>query len=255
MSLWAIDSEPVELRPNASEDDLQTVIRAVYKQVLGNQHILEGQNLASAESLLRNGDINVRQFVNIVAKSELYQSLFFHSSSPYRFVELNYKHLLGRAPQDQSEIAEHVRIYNEEGFEAEIDSYIDSDEYIQNFGESVVPYPRSTSTQTGLKNESFNRMFALLRGPASNDSGNAAKLITSVGANLPTEIKSPLVGNGAAYGNSSKRYRIKVANSQGLARINKYSKAEYLVEFSQMSKQVQSIHKTGGKIISITEVA
>ncbi|MEM8809153.1 MAG: photosystem I reaction center subunit XII, partial [Cyanobacteria bacterium P01_G01_bin.38] len=38
MALWVSDSDPVELRPKASEDDLQTVIRAVYKQVLGNHH-------------------------------------------------------------------------------------------------------------------------------------------------------------------------------------------------------------------------
>lgn len=254
MSLWAIDSEPVELRPNASEDDLQTVIRAVYKQVLGNQHILEGQNLSSAESLLRNGDINVRQFVNIVAKSELYQSLFFHSSSPYRFVELNYKHLLGRAPQDQSEISEHVGIYNEQGFDAEIDSYIDSDEYLQNFGENIVPYPRSTSSQTGIKNDGFNRMFALLGGPASNDSSNAAKLITSVGANLPTEIKSPLVGNGANYGNTGKRFRIAVVKP-GVGPVVKRSNTTYEVSYSQMSAKIQNIHKSGGQIVSITEVA
>ena len=36
MSLWAVDTTPVELRSNSTEDDLQTVIRAVYKQVLGS---------------------------------------------------------------------------------------------------------------------------------------------------------------------------------------------------------------------------
>ena len=35
MALWITDSDPIELRPNATEDDLQGVIRAVYKQVLG----------------------------------------------------------------------------------------------------------------------------------------------------------------------------------------------------------------------------
>ena len=59
--------EPVELRPNATEDDLQVVIRAVYKQLLGNAHLLESQRLDSAESMLRNGDITVRGFVRMVA--------------------------------------------------------------------------------------------------------------------------------------------------------------------------------------------
>ena len=73
-------------------------MRAVYKQVLGNAQLMECDRLTSAESLLRNGDITVKGFVNLVAKSELYRSLFLESSSPYGLIELNYKHLLGRAP-------------------------------------------------------------------------------------------------------------------------------------------------------------
>ena len=114
LGLDAFEEEPMELRPNSTEDDLQLIIRAVYKQILGNQHLFEGERLNSAESLLRNGDITVRQFVRTVAKSDLYQSLFFNSSSQYRFIELNFKHLLGRAPQEQSEISQHVQLYNEQ---------------------------------------------------------------------------------------------------------------------------------------------
>jgi phycoerythrin-associated linker protein len=137
MALWIADAESVELWANATEDELQTVIRAVYRQVLGNHHVMESQRLTSAESLLRNGDITVRGFVRLVAQSELYQSLFFDTASPYRFIELNFKHLLGRAPADQSEIAEHVVRYGASGYAAEIDSYIDSEEYQQSFGEQV----------------------------------------------------------------------------------------------------------------------
>ena len=104
-------------------EELQEIIKAVYKQVLGTEYLMEGDSLSSAESLLRNGEITVRQFVRIVAQSSLYQSLFFHSAPQYRFIELNFKHLLGRPPQEQAEIAEHVGRYNEQGYEAEIDSY------------------------------------------------------------------------------------------------------------------------------------
>lgn len=31
MALWITEASPIELRPNATEDDLQTVIRAVYR--------------------------------------------------------------------------------------------------------------------------------------------------------------------------------------------------------------------------------
>ena len=81
----AFIAEPVELWQDATEDDLQLVIRAAYRQVLGNVHLMESQRLDSAESLLRNGDITVRNFVRMVAQSELYKSLFFNFSSPFSF--------------------------------------------------------------------------------------------------------------------------------------------------------------------------
>ncbi|WP_390883137.1 phycobilisome rod-core linker polypeptide [Kovacikia minuta] len=83
MALW-IETESVELRPNATDADLQTVIRAVYRQVLGNAHVLDSQRLTNAESQLRNGNITVREFVRAVAQSDRYRSRFFESSSPYR---------------------------------------------------------------------------------------------------------------------------------------------------------------------------
>ncbi len=156
-----VEMEPLELRANTTEEDLQQIITAVYRQVLGNQYLMESDRLTSAESQLRNGDISVRGFVRAVAQSSLYQSLFFHSASQYRFIELSFKHFLGRPPQSQEEVTEHVQIYNEGGYEAEINSYLDSDEYVQNFGEEIVPYPRSIRSVVGLKNETFNRTFSL----------------------------------------------------------------------------------------------
>jgi phycocyanin-associated rod linker protein len=89
---------PVELRPDWSRDDAQAVIRAVYRQVLGNDYIMGSERLTSAESLLCNGSITVREFVRAVAKSELYKNKFFYGNFQTRVIELNIKHLLGRAP-------------------------------------------------------------------------------------------------------------------------------------------------------------
>ncbi|MBP5972391.1 phycobilisome rod-core linker polypeptide [Brasilonema sp. CT11] len=255
MALWIANAEYLELRPNTLEDDLQTIIRAVYRQVLGNAHVMESQRLSSAESLLRNRDITVRGFVRAVAQSELYRSLFFETSSSYRFIELNFKHLLGRAPVEQTEISRHVLIYNEQGYEAEINSYIDSDEYIASFGENVVPYSRGNRTQTGIKNVGFNRTFALDRGFAAYDAaGKNAKLISDVGSNLPTKIKFPATGSGA-YSNTGKRFRITVASGSSNPPRISMGKVTFEVGYNQMSQKIQNIQKTGGKILSITEVA
>lgn len=253
MALWITDSDPIELRPNATEDDLQGVIRAVYKQVLGNAHVMESERLTAAESQLRNGDITVRGFVRAVAQSERYRSLFFENSYAYRYIELNFKHLLGRAPQDQTEIAEHVQIYSAQGYEAEIDSYLNSEEYQLNFGENIVPYYRGGATIVGGKNVAFNRTFSLVRGYATSDAGTPAKLISDVAGNLPTKIKALAGGSGAAS-NRGKRFRIAITKASFGPRVTQ-SKTTFEVGYSQLSQKIQNIQKTGGKILSITEVA
>lgn len=251
MSLW-INNEALELRPNATEEDLQIIIRAVYRQVLGNAHVLESQRLTSAESMLRNGEITVRGFVRAVAMSDIYKDRFFNNSSPYRFIELNFKHLLGRAPQDQTEISEHVQTYNGSGYEAEIDSYLDSDEYLSIFGENVVPYARSVS-QKGVKNVAFNRLFALERGYAANDTGKNAKLISDVAGNRGTKIKTPARGGSGAYSNTGKRFRIVASKANFGSRV---TKSNYSVEvgYDQLSNRLQNMQRSGTKIVSVSEV-
>ncbi|MGK7892448.1 MAG: phycobilisome rod-core linker polypeptide [Xenococcus sp. (in: cyanobacteria)] len=252
MSLWVEATAAVELRPNFTEDDLQTVIRAVYKQVLGNAYLLEEDRLDEAESMLRNGDITVKEFVRKVGQSALYQSQFFDNSSQYRFIELNCKHFLGRAPQDQVEIARHVLIYNESGYGADIDSYIDSDEYNDNFGDNIVPYPRNTVSQTGSKNVDFNRTFSLFRGDATSDSGKSARLISSLGGNTSSKITPAPKGSGNV-GNTGKRFRISVSKA-GSGVNYRRSNSTFEVGYSQLTQKIQNIHKLGGKIVSITEV-
>ena len=253
MSIWAVPAAAVELRSNATEDDLQGVISAAYRQVLGNAHVMESERLVSAESALRNGDITVRQFVAAIGLSELYRQKFFDASSQYRFIELNCKHFLGRAPQDQAEISEHVRRYNEEGYEADIASYVDSEEYTDSFGENTVPYARATQSQDGQKNVTFNRSFALMRGNSTSDQGRAARLISDLGGNKATKISAP-VGGGSALGNRSKRFRI-VATKPGAGARYRRSQTSYDVGYNSLSTKVKSIQRSGGSVVSVSEIA
>lgn len=244
---------PTELRINATEDDLQGVIRAAYRQVLGNIHVMDSQRLTSAESMLRNGDITVKEFIRRIAQSDLYQSLFFSNNSPYRSIELNCKHLLGRAPLDQAEISQHVQTYNEKGYEADIDSYIDSAEYSENFGENTVPYPRSIRSQTGIKNVVYNRTLSLLGGYATSDSSKQAQLIDTVAANIPQKIKMASSSQGSAYSNTDKRFRLTILN---LGSTNARAKTTTVeIGYAQLSQKIKNVQRSGGKILSITEVS
>ena len=252
MSLWLQEAPATELRPNFTEDDLQLVIRAVYKQVFGNAHLLECDRQTSAESLLRDGDITVRGFVRMVAQSDLYRSLFFDNSSQYRFIELNCKHFLGRAPLNQAEISAHVQTYNNSGYEAEIDSYIDSDEYLMAFGENIVPSPRGTSDPETVSNVGFNRIYSLYRGDATSDSGKSAQLISDLAANLPTPIVAPTQGGGTP-GCNKKRFRVQ-ATKASIGSLNRVSNQTYEVGYDQLNAKIKNLHRTGAKIVSITEI-
>jgi phycoerythrin-associated linker protein len=241
-----------ELRPVSTLEDIQTVIRAVYKQVLGNPHLMESERLVTAESQLCNGSITVREFVRTVAKSDFYRSRYFESCAPYRFVELNFLHLLGRAPQDQREVSEHIVRCVAEGYDAEIDSYIDSEEYQTAFGENVVPYDRGRTSEANSKQVGYNRMFALERGPAQIDSAvKASQLVYAVATNSANPIRpssATVTGSG-----TEKRFKILVSGSK-FDSPRRVSVTEYLVPASKMTPQIQRIHRTSGKIVSITEV-
>ncbi|MEL7143671.1 MAG: phycobilisome rod-core linker polypeptide [Cyanobacteria bacterium J06643_4] len=253
MAIWVTSPDPVELRPNASEEDLQQVISAVYKHVLGNHHIMESERLGSAESLLRNGDISVREFVRAVAKSDLYRSLFFESSSAYSFIENNFQNLLGRAPEDQSEISTHTSICLERGYDGEIDSYIDSDEYWRSFGENTAPYLRGQVTEAGLKNVSFNRTLAIAGGNASHNPGKKALLTSDIAGNRATKVKSPK-GSVSSTSNTSSRFRITVSGANTGGSRTPRSNTTYEIGYKQLQNKIRTIQKFGGKILSIESV-
>ncbi len=244
-----------ELWPTSSSEDKEVVIQAVYRQVLGNAHIMESERLASAESQLCNGTLSVREFVRAIAKSDFYKARFFETSAPYRFVELNFKHLLGRAPLSQVEVSEHIRRCVENGYDAEIDSYLDSDEYQAAYGEDTVPFFRGIVSQVGQKQVGYNRMFAIFRGPAESDKAvKASQLVAAVAGNMTTAIKppkSPAIGGGVDA--PSKRFRIVVAGQRAGSR-RRFATTTYLVDGDNMTPQLKQIHRTSGKIVSITEV-
>lgn len=255
------EAAPVELRPNYSQDDVKTVIIAAYRQVMGNDHLMSSERLTSAESLLSNGAISVRDFVRALALSEVYKEKFFYSNPQNRFIELNYKHLLGRAPYDQSEIAYHTDLYNEKGYEAEINSYLDSLEYEESFGESIVPYYRGFSTQRNQKTVGFSRIFQLYRGYATSDrtqGSQTAKLAGEVARNTASPV---LIGStkevlaGFSGGSRGCFYRVRTvqAPTGGRMATIRQSNQEYLVPYEQLSDKLQQINRQGGRVASIMQ--
>ena len=138
--LLAPRTEPIRLVNRKDPDELSLVIRSSYRQVLGKLQPMEAERLSRTESELAHGTITVRQFVRAIALSDLYRRRYYEVCSPQAFVEFNFSHLLGRPPSGQAEINQHLQLLAEEGLKAEIDSYLASEEYVERFGEDIVPY-------------------------------------------------------------------------------------------------------------------
>ncbi|MEM9535906.1 MAG: phycobilisome rod-core linker polypeptide [Cyanobacteria bacterium P01_A01_bin.3] len=180
-------SDPIEQWPGQSSGDAAVIIRAVYKQVLGNAHIMDSERLASAESKFSDGELSVREFVRAVGRSSLYASLF-GDRPRFRQIELGYKHFLGRAPNDYSEMQAGTAVLDSGSFDDLIDFFVDSEEYKSTFGNDTVPYIRGYKTEALSTNAGFSYMFDLLRGPATSDAAAASALNGAISKEQPRPI-------------------------------------------------------------------
>ena len=124
-----------------SESSTQAVINAAYRQVFGRE-VYDGQRLKVAEIKLENGDITMREFIRILAKSETFRKMYWTSLYVMKAVEYIHRRLLGRPTYGRKETNQYFDICAKQGFYALIDALIDSAEYSQAFGEDTVPYER-----------------------------------------------------------------------------------------------------------------
>ncbi len=266
------EATPLELRPNASESQLNTVIRAVYRQVLGNDYIFgsDAEELKVAESLLRRGILTVREFVRTVAKSATYRHRFLHNNSQTRAIELNFKHLLGRAPSDGKDIANHLDIYQRHGHSGEIDSYLDSTEYAEAFGDYTVPFARGFEYRTAFSTRDFTNLFALYRGYASNDRslGSRSKLMQPLGLGYAPPIRRvPTAAPEAVYlgpppvGRGGDMFCIELTNLKNplsaLATSSRVrqSTRQLFVAGDQLSETLQRELRKGAKIVRVRKTS
>jgi len=257
-----------------SEQDKNALIRAVYQQVLGYQYVLDSDRLTGAESLFRTGYLSVRELVRTVAKSGLYRSRFFEKLNPYHFIELNHKHLLGRAPQNKEEMLHHFTILQEQGFDAEIDSYLDSNEYQERFGEEVVPYLHGWDYSAGQQGRQFSWLMQLARGVGASGktdtSGGNFRLGSALHQNRAVPVVSPNAGASSGIqpaaiahtsitsmaqgvGQKARVYRIEVTGLTNY-RLHKRSNTVRFATFDKLLETQQTIHRQGGRVVNISPV-
>ncbi|MBK1989668.1 phycobilisome rod-core linker polypeptide [Sphaerospermopsis aphanizomenoides BCCUSP55] len=146
------------LNTATSDADIDAIIWAGYRQVFSEHLILASYRQRFLESQLRNRAINVRDFIRGLGKSEVFRTQVADLNSNYRLVDIILKRFLGRAAYNKDEEIAWSIVIATKGVHGFIDALLDSDEYLQNFGDDIVPFQRRRfgSSPFNLVNPRYN---------------------------------------------------------------------------------------------------
>lgn len=126
--------------PTSSE--MEEVITAAYRQIFHEQQMLSNHRVPFLESQLRAGQLTVKDFVRGLLLSESFRRLNYDANNNYRFVELCVQRVLGRQVYSDREKLAWSIVIATKGLNGFIDDLLNSDEYLDLFGDNIVPYQR-----------------------------------------------------------------------------------------------------------------
>lgn len=123
-----------------SSGEMGELIEACYRQMYF--HAFASDREPYLESQLRSGQISVREFIRGLALSDTYKRSFYDLNSNYRFVEQSVQRILGRDIYSEREKIAWSIVVATKGIKGFVDELLNSEEYQENFGDSIVPYQR-----------------------------------------------------------------------------------------------------------------
>lgn len=138
------EDDPIlyRLAPAASDADTHAIIWAAYRQIFSEHLILESYRQVALESQLRNRAISVKEFIRGLGKSDVFRNEVAETNSNYRLVDLICKRFLGRESYGKDEQIAWSIVIATKGLHGFIDVVLDSEEYNNAFGDTIVPYQR-----------------------------------------------------------------------------------------------------------------
>ena len=122
--------------------EMDTLIMAAYRQICNEQQMLDSYRQWFLESQLRVGQITVKDFIRGLVLSDSFRRLTYESNNNYRFVEICIQRILGRNVYSDREKISWSIVLVTKGLQGFVDSLLDSEEYLSNFGDNTVPYQR-----------------------------------------------------------------------------------------------------------------
>nr|YP_010198008.1 phycobilisome linker polypeptide [Gracilaria multipartita]UAD86424.1 phycobilisome linker polypeptide [Gracilaria multipartita] len=139
---------------NQVKSNIDQIVRAVYLRVFGRFiYQSEQVTIKKFEDLFKDRQISVRQFISELTKSSVFRSLYWNNLYICKSIEYIHNRLIGRPTYGRQEINKYFDIVYKQGYYKMIDAMIDSLEYIETFGENIVPYERYiTSSELAARN-------------------------------------------------------------------------------------------------------
>jgi phycobilisome rod-core linker protein len=131
-----------KLTSATSDTDIDAIIWAGYRQIFSEHLILTSYRQKFLESQLRNRAINIRDFIRGLGKSEVFRSQIADVNSNYRLVDIILQRFLGRKSYNKDEEIAWSIVIATKGVHGFIDALLDSPEYLENFGDDIIPYQR-----------------------------------------------------------------------------------------------------------------
>jgi phycobilisome rod-core linker protein len=139
--------------------EIDSLIRSVYRQIFNEQQMTESSRQLALESQLRSRQITVRQFIQGVAKSDVFRRRNYDTNNNYRFAQMCVQRLLGRDIYNDREKYALSIVAATKGLYGLIDELTNSEEYLENFGDHQVPYQRRRIlAQKSTGDQPFARM-------------------------------------------------------------------------------------------------
>ncbi|OLP18564.1 phycobilisome rod-core linker polypeptide CpcG [Leptolyngbya sp. 'hensonii'] len=142
-----------------SADEMDALIGSAYRQVFHEQQMLSHHRQTLLESQLKSGQITVKAFIRGLATSDAFRRLNYDVNNNYRFVELCVPRILGRKVYSDREKMAWSIVLATQGLPGFIDTLLNSEEYMNRFGDHTVPYQQRRTLANRSQGElPFERM-------------------------------------------------------------------------------------------------
>jgi phycobilisome rod-core linker protein len=137
-----------------SSGQISDLIEAAYRQIFF--HAFASDREKFLESQLRSGQITVRDFIRGLCLSNTFTNSFYNLNSNYRFVTHCVQKVLGRDVYSDAEKIAWSIVIGTKGRAGFINDLLNSEEYLENFGDSIVPFQRRRVLPSGASELPFN---------------------------------------------------------------------------------------------------